>query len=320
MNRPSALFLALVGSGLGHVGPAQAQGNSLFTVQPAQRETRRNDPVATLPSTRSFMVINPNPAMVSDGSQSISIDLPSGAGRIALKQGFETLRDGTQVWRGNFSPRRTRSSSEAPTDEFNSVTIVRHGNNIAGSVRYNGQLYSIMPLAGGGHALVEVDLDKLPPDTNDALPPPPETVAAASTAAAPPCAPAWISAQVYDVAGKRASQNGQNYENKWWTQGDDPSLSGQWGVWSAGRGVRVGCSCSCSGACSGACSCTGAGAGACSSAARPSTSTTSRSGSVACTFLRMRPHMVIRRGVRHRRYAGQLERQELREQMVDPGR
>lgn len=43
-------------------------------------------------------------------------------------------------------------------------------------------------------------------------------------------ADAWQSGKVY-VAGDRASVSGQVYEAKWWTQGEDPTKSGQWGVW-----------------------------------------------------------------------------------------
>jgi chitinase len=28
------------------------------------------------------------------------------------------------------------------------------------------------------------------------------------------------------------SWKGRTYSNKWWTQGEDPTTTGQWGVWS----------------------------------------------------------------------------------------
>ncbi len=43
-------------------------------------------------------------------------------------------------------------------------------------------------------------------------------------------ADAWQAGKVY-VAGDRASVEGQVYQAKWWTQGEDPTKSGQWGVW-----------------------------------------------------------------------------------------
>jgi chitinase len=50
--------------------------------------------------------------------------------------------------------------------------------------------------------------------------------------AAVACAPAWSSSAVY-VGGNSASQNGHNYNAKWWTQNESPAThSGQWDVWA----------------------------------------------------------------------------------------
>ncbi|WP_255987858.1 M64 family metallopeptidase [Chitinolyticbacter albus] len=45
------------------------------------------------------------------------------------------------------------------------------------------------------------------------------------------CNPAWNAGTVYATAGTKVTLNGRNYQNKWWTQGDNPGQSGQWGVW-----------------------------------------------------------------------------------------
>ncbi|MGR7944571.1 fibronectin type III domain-containing protein [Paenibacillus sp. M.A.Huq-81] len=42
--------------------------------------------------------------------------------------------------------------------------------------------------------------------------------------------PPWNENTVY-TGGQRVSYGGQEYEAKWWTRGDRPDLSGQWGVW-----------------------------------------------------------------------------------------
>ncbi|MFG2820292.1 glycosyl hydrolase family 18 protein [Kitasatospora sp. NPDC048365] len=44
-------------------------------------------------------------------------------------------------------------------------------------------------------------------------------------------APSWNAATVYATATK-VSWKGHYYTNKWWTTNEDPSLSGQWGVWA----------------------------------------------------------------------------------------
>ncbi len=40
----------------------------------------------------------------------------------------------------------------------------------------------------------------------------------------------WSTGTVY-TGGQRVSYNGNVYEAKWWTQGERPDLSGEWGVW-----------------------------------------------------------------------------------------
>jgi predicted chitinase len=45
-----------------------------------------------------------------------------------------------------------------------------------------------------------------------------------------PCAAPWNSGTVY-TAGNVASHNGQNWTAQWWTQGETPGTTGEWGVW-----------------------------------------------------------------------------------------
>ncbi|XZG69958.1 fibronectin type III domain-containing protein [Chitinibacteraceae bacterium HSL-7] len=45
------------------------------------------------------------------------------------------------------------------------------------------------------------------------------------------CPAAWVASTTY-TSGQRASVARAIYEAKWWTRGDDPLQSGQWGVWS----------------------------------------------------------------------------------------
>ncbi|RXJ71572.1 hypothetical protein CS022_20395 [Veronia nyctiphanis] len=44
------------------------------------------------------------------------------------------------------------------------------------------------------------------------------------------CAPAWDAGKIYNT-GDQISHNGKKYEAKWWTQGQEPGTTGQWGVW-----------------------------------------------------------------------------------------
>ncbi|MCF7888821.1 MAG: hypothetical protein K9L78_01755 [Victivallales bacterium] len=42
---------------------------------------------------------------------------------------------------------------------------------------------------------------------------------------------AWDSGKVYSKSGIQVEYQGSIYKNKWWTQGENPVKSGQWGVW-----------------------------------------------------------------------------------------
>ncbi|QLI82129.1 lamin tail domain-containing protein [Chitinibacter fontanus] len=44
------------------------------------------------------------------------------------------------------------------------------------------------------------------------------------------CPAVWSSSAIY-VAGNQVNYNGRNYQAKWWTKGEIPSTTGQWGVW-----------------------------------------------------------------------------------------
>ncbi|WP_348945862.1 carbohydrate-binding protein [Chitinibacter sp. FCG-7] len=50
--------------------------------------------------------------------------------------------------------------------------------------------------------------------------------------------PNWESASVYN-GGQRVSYNGTVFEAKWWTQGDNPAQSGEWGVWKRIGDVQI---------------------------------------------------------------------------------
>lgn len=54
---------------------------------------------------------------------------------------------------------------------------------------------------------------------------------ASPAAAAPACAGSWAASAVY-TNGMSASYAGHNWQAKWWTQGETPGSTGQWGVWS----------------------------------------------------------------------------------------
>ncbi|MFJ1753427.1 chitinase [Kitasatospora sp. NPDC088134] len=45
-------------------------------------------------------------------------------------------------------------------------------------------------------------------------------------------APSWSATTTYATAGTKVNWKGHYWTNKWWTVNEDPTLSGQWGVWA----------------------------------------------------------------------------------------
>ncbi|QLI82435.1 hypothetical protein HZU75_13370 [Chitinibacter fontanus] len=46
------------------------------------------------------------------------------------------------------------------------------------------------------------------------------------------CATAWSASTAYSIAGTIVSYGKHNYQSKWWTVNENPSQTGQWGVWA----------------------------------------------------------------------------------------
>ncbi|GAA1241038.1 hypothetical protein GCM10009665_34840 [Kitasatospora nipponensis] len=72
-----------------------------------------------------------------------------------------------------------------------------------------------------------------PAPTSPAPTTPAPTTPAPTTPAPGTCtAPSWSASATYATSGTKVSWKGHTYTNKWWTTNEDPSLSGQWGVWT----------------------------------------------------------------------------------------
>ncbi|WP_280698710.1 hypothetical protein [Kitasatospora sp. GP82] len=53
-----------------------------------------------------------------------------------------------------------------------------------------------------------------------------------STPASCTGAPSWAATTAYATTGTKVSWKGHYYTNRWWSQGEDPTTTGQWGVWN----------------------------------------------------------------------------------------
>lgn len=120
-------------------------------------------------ATTSLQVVHADASLIGEQTDVLSLGL--GDLGTAFKQYSRRNPDGTQVWYGTLGKRfgmldtlRYRATGEIADDPNNSVMIVRQGNQLSGTIRANGQLYNLQPLASGGHAIARIDETRMPPD------------------------------------------------------------------------------------------------------------------------------------------------------------
>lgn len=175
----SSLFFA--------VGAVAAVGFAAFATQAARQPllTSTKATPAGLTADASYRALAADRATVSlqlvqaDASQidakTDRIQLGLGDAGTAYLRSVTQNADGTVVWSGtlgrDFGPLARMKSAfdgEIADDPKNSVIIVRNGDKLTGTIRSNGELYSLRPLRSGGHALVRVDEAKMPADHPEA--------------------------------------------------------------------------------------------------------------------------------------------------------
>jgi peptidyl-Asp metalloendopeptidase len=140
-------------------------GKPLFlgTVQPQGAHAHAAQALANEPANASVRIVRADASAVSRDTAELDLDLGR-VGVTALLDKVQTNPSGSQVWFGHLKDAKPRPAinKEVRRDEQNSVTLVRRGNGITGSVRVSGKLYRIQPMPDGTHAVIEVDESKMP--------------------------------------------------------------------------------------------------------------------------------------------------------------
>lgn len=144
---------------------AWSQGNHLFA------ETRAIlDPhdysFSELPTTQATHFMTASAALVSARSKDIVLEVEPGVLFAAHLRDFKVNPDGISVWTGAISD-SDQPSAEELVD--NQVILVRHGNNITGSISIGDKLYMVSPLGDGNHAIIKTDSDKFPAYVDDGI-------------------------------------------------------------------------------------------------------------------------------------------------------
>lgn len=147
------------------------------------------------PAARRVQLVRADAAAVTLATSELAVDLGDGRTLRVEKASAYANEDGTLVWEGavgglgaSVDRMRRHGAREALEDPLNSMTLVRDGGMLTGSIHAEGRLFTLEPLADGRHVLVEVDQSRLPGDEVSGRPLPVVDMpvdAAADAAAAP---------------------------------------------------------------------------------------------------------------------------------------
>ncbi|QSX79809.1 proprotein convertase P-domain-containing protein [Lysobacter solisilvae] len=141
-------------------------GQPLFVGQanPAAEGARTAARLTAKADTAGLRVVKANPDVVSARTGEIELDLGGRRVNLMLEKTSATPT-GSLVWTGHVretAPLRAMTAREVKHDANNSAILVRRGQGVTGSVRVDGKLFRIRPIAGGQHAVIEVDETRMP--------------------------------------------------------------------------------------------------------------------------------------------------------------
>lgn len=125
--------------------------------------------IASSRATSSMQLVQADAAQINAKSSTLNL---GSLGTAYMKYSYQNP-DGTTVWSGTIGRRfgalektREKMTGEIADDPLNSVMIVRNGNKLAGTIRVNGQTYSLQSLQGSGHVIAGLDVSKLPAEAH----------------------------------------------------------------------------------------------------------------------------------------------------------
>lgn len=124
--------------------------------------------LAQSPAMARFQVVRADVAQVNQRTRMITLNLAPGLVVTAQQADSYRTKDGLIVWYGILLD---HGSKGLQFNAINTVTLVRNGDKVTGNVHYNGEWFHVRPLKQGGHALVAVDVSRMPRDDDESLMP-----------------------------------------------------------------------------------------------------------------------------------------------------
>ncbi len=127
--------------------------------------------VAADPANERIEIVAARADLIAAGTTEMRLSLPGGIVLTARQTGFQRMESGNDVWIGQITMKRaaddTGGRQLALDAEVDNIIAVRSGDTILANIRVAGELYRLVPIEGGLHALVEVDQSKFLPDEDE---------------------------------------------------------------------------------------------------------------------------------------------------------
>lgn len=120
--------------------------------------------VAADPANERIEIVAARADLITADTMELRVSLPGGIFVTARQTGFERMESGNQVWTGLFNLARDSKPAEgranALDEQLNNIIVVRSGDTLLANIRVAGELFRLVPIENGAHALVEVDQSK----------------------------------------------------------------------------------------------------------------------------------------------------------------
>jgi len=111
--------------------------------------------------TATIQLVKANPDLVKATAATLALNLGPGLDLLTQRVRSYVAPSGSLIWYGVIAD---PGSKGLQFDPLNTVMLVKNGNKITGDVHYEGTWYEIRPLKATGHAIVTVDISRMPPE------------------------------------------------------------------------------------------------------------------------------------------------------------
>jgi hypothetical protein len=99
--------------------------------------------------------------LINERGASVRLNLPGGIAVDAVRTGYQRMASGNEVWSARIVPGRPAVAAgrgrTALDENADHMIAVRSGGTVLANIRIAGELYRLVPIDDGAHALIEVD-------------------------------------------------------------------------------------------------------------------------------------------------------------------